>query len=229
MMYNINLLIDKMYESTDVLVQIGANDGIQDDLCRSSIIKTKINSHLIEPVPYIYNKLCQNYANYDNVQLYNFAIGKSNNNLDFFYVYPTDDLPIWTQGLGTFDQSKNFLGSGLAGLHLAEDLSNSDLYKTTKQRIRTEQIKTLTLDKFLETYLIKQIDFYISDTEGYDGIIFDQLNLKKYYPKIICMETHTLDTSSIEKINNKLSKFKYKILHQKWDTIAIRNDYASSY
>jgi len=144
-------------------------------------------------------------------------------------VYPTDDLPIWTQGLGTFDQSKNFLGSGLAGLHLAEDLSNSDLYKTIKQRIRTEQIKTLTLDKFLETYLIKQIDFYISDTEGYDGIIFDQLNLKKYYPKIICMETHTLDTSSIEKINNKLSKFKYKILHQKWDTIAIRNDYASNY
>lgn len=229
MTYQLNLLIKKLYRPGDCLLQIGANDGIQDDLCRTSIIEFGINSHLVEPVPYLYNELCDNYRKYKNVKTYNVAIGNENKHLDFYYVDPIEDLPVWTKGLGTFDTTKNFLGKGFGGLNLREDLSQSELYQKIKTRIKKIKIKTLKLETFLMNNDIKKIDFYISDTEGYDGIIFNQLDLNKYAPKIICMETHTLDPDTLSNINYKLKQSKYKIINQEWDTVAIRKDYATDH
>lgn len=229
MTYPISSIIEKLHTSGDCLIQIGANDGIQDDLLRSSIIKFEIDSHLIEPVPYYYNELKSNYNDYKNIKTYNYAISNQDGDIDFSYIYPIDDLPVWAKGLGTFDVTKNFLGNGLSGLNLRDDMSQSDLYQKMKTRIRTSKVKTLKLETFLAKKNISKIDFYVSDTEGHDWIIFNQLNLTKYFPKLILMETHTLVSNDLLQLNTKLKKFKYKIIHQQWDTVAIREDYAASY
>jgi FkbM family methyltransferase len=204
------------------LLQIGANDGLQSDPFRESIIKHQINSHLLEPIPEFYNMLVNNYSEYSWVKCYNLAITNTDGEDQIKYVPRIDGLPDWTQGLGTFDSSKNFLGEGKGGHGLSEDFSNTDIYQAVKNNIKHTTVKTHTLKTFIEKSNINQIDIYTSDTEGFDWVIFNQLDLDRFNPKIIFMETHTLGYEQNSLIDDKLTKYGYTILDKTWDTIAIK-------
>jgi FkbM family methyltransferase len=221
---NIKKLINDLFEDNNEinLLQIGANDGLQSDLFRESIIEYKINSHLLEPVPEYYNLLLENYSNYDWIKCHNLAITTEDGQSEIKYVPKINDLPEWTMGLGTFDDEKNFLGSGKGGLNLSIDYSNSELYKRVIKELIKIEVKTNTLNTFITDNNITKIDIYVSDTEGFDWIIFNQLDLKKFNPKIICMETHTLGDVQNKLIDEKLIEYGYSILEKDLDTIAIK-------
>jgi FkbM family methyltransferase len=203
------------------LIQIGANDGLQSDPFRETIINNKINSYLLEPIPDFYNMLKHNYSNCDWVKCFNLAITTENGEQEITYVPKINGLPEWTQGLGTFNVNKNFLGEGKGGGNLDTDYSNTDLYRQVKENIKKIIVKTKTLETFLTDQRIQKLDFYLSDTEGYDWVIFNQLDLNKYQPKVIYMETHTLGEYENSMIDEKLIKFGYNILDKRWYTIAI--------
>jgi FkbM family methyltransferase len=221
---NLNELINECFEDTNqlTLLQIGANDGQQSDLFRDLIIEYKIKSNLLEPIPEFYNLLVKNYSNYNWVKCHNLAITTDDGEREMRYVPKIEGLPEWTMGLGTFDVEKNFLGSGKGGYMLNEDYSNSKIYKKCMNEVKTINVNTSTLDSFIKKNDIKNIDIYISDTEGFDWIIFNQLDLNIFNPKIICMETHTLGNIENNLINDKLTKNGYTIIKQEWDTIAIK-------
>jgi FkbM family methyltransferase len=204
------------------LLQVGANDGLQSDPFRESIIRYKINSYVLEPIPDFFKMLSENYNDYPWVKCYNLAITKNNGVEEITYVPRVDGLPEWTQGLGTFDASKNYLGAGMGSNNLSEDYSETEIYKEVKKNIKKIKVNTNTLETFLETNNIEKLDLYVSDTEGYDWFIFEQLDLKKFKPKVIFMETHTLGEEQNEKIDKKLIDNGYTILDKTWDTIAIK-------
>ena len=205
-----------------VLLQIGANDGIQDDPIREYIIKTKIKSHLLEPIPVFYEELCRNYKNENNVNCYNLAIHEKTGKQIMSYVNDSS-LPVWTKGLGTFDTSKNGF-SGYGNYKLQTDLTNDPTFLAIDSKKETIEVETITLTDFFKRECIDRIDVYVTDTEGYDGKIFEQLDLHKYSPKVIMMETHTLGDEQNEKIIHKLEKYNYSVLENGWDTIAVKND-----
>lgn len=105
---------------------------------------------------------------------------------------------------------------------LSEDYSNSEIYKKCMNEVKTINVNTSTLDSFIKKNDIKNIDIYISDTEGFDWIIFNQLDLNIFNPKIICMETHTLGEDQNNLIDEKLIKNGYNIIKKEWDTLAIK-------
>lgn len=217
------LINDCFEETTQIhLLQIGANDGKQSDLFRNLIIEYRINSNLLEPIPDYYNLLIKNYSNYDWVKCHNLAITTEDGEREMKYVPKIDGLPEWTMGLGTFDEDKNFLGSGKGGYMLSEDYSNSEIYKKVMNEVRTINVKTSTLNSFIKKNDIKNIDIYVSDTEGFDWVIFNQLDLNIFNPKIICMETHTLGDIQNNLIDEKLIKNGYVIIEKELDTIAIK-------
>jgi FkbM family methyltransferase len=229
MTYDLTKIIDQYIDKNNkienfspILLQIGGNDGVQDDVCRNSIIKHKIRSHILEPIPDLFRELRQNYTGYDWVDCYNLAISDKEGFEDISYVYPYDDLPIWCKGLGTLDKSKNFLGSGYGGYKLSQNLSDTHLYKTIQTRIKNLQIETQSLNFFLTNNKINTVDIYVSDTEGYDYIIFNQINWNKIQPKIICMETHTLENTCLINMENMLKKNNYTIINNTWDTVAVK-------
>lgn len=155
-----------------ILIQIGANDGLQSDPFRESIISQKISSFLLEPVPEFYDMLKNNYSDYEWVQCFNLAISEKDGFEEMKYVPRILDLPEWTQGLGSFDITKNFLGEGKGGHNLSEDYSDSELYQKVRDNIKKIKVKTNTLETFIKSQNISRIDFYLSDTEGFDWLIF---------------------------------------------------------
>jgi FkbM family methyltransferase len=213
--YLISNYFSDIFPEDLTLIQIGANDGLQSDPFRDSIINYKIYSYLLEPIPDFYEMLKNNYAEYNFVKCFNLAI-------KITYVPKIEGLPDWTKGLGTFDTSKNFLGEGKGGQNLDTDFSTTDLYKKVKENVKKIIVKSNTLGTFIKSQNINKIDFYLSDAEGFDWIIFNQLDLKKFEPKVIFMETHTLGEYENSLIDEKLTMNGYTILDKSWDTIAIK-------
>jgi len=204
----------------EILLQIGANDGIQDDPIRDYILKNKVTAHLLEPIPIFYKQLCENYKDHPNVTCHNLAIHVKNGKATMTYV---DDptLPPWTKGLGTFDTTKNGF-SGYGNHNLKTNLANDPVYQSINAQKQQIVVNTNTLSTFLEAQNINRIDVYITDTEGFDGIIFNQLDLDVYTPHLIMMETHTLTTHENNLIDEKLRKHNYTITEKDWDTIAVK-------
>jgi hypothetical protein len=76
------------------------------------------------------------------------------------------------------------------------------------------------LNTFLPENEIDSIDVFVTDAEGHDFIIFNQLDFSKYSPKFIILETHTLSQRDKNVIVKKLVDNGYDILESSWDTIA---------
>jgi FkbM family methyltransferase len=212
---------DKLHDF--VVLQIGANDGIQDDLVRPLITKYNLKSHLVEPVLEYFQSLSHNYKDYSNVICYNIAISDIDGNKEMSVIKYNDTMSIWCKGLSTFDESYNFF-SGFGGLGLAEDLKNTDVYKQVIENKIKINVTTKKLETFLNDNQINSLDIFITDTEGHDFIIFNQLDLTKYHPKVIIMETHTLGENVNNLITDKLLKHGYTILENSWDIVAINNN-----
>ena len=206
-----------------VVLQIGSNDGVQDDLIRPLITKYNLKSHLVEPVEEFFQSLSNNYKNYSNVVCHNIAISDTDGLKEMSVIKYDNSMPIWCKGLSTFDESLNFF-SGFGGLGLGEDLRNTEIYKQINKNKIKINVTTKKLETFLNENKINSLDVFVTDTEGHDFIIFNQLDLDKYSPKIIVMETHTLGEEINNLITDKLLKYGYSIIENSWDIIAIKNN-----
>jgi FkbM family methyltransferase len=215
-------ILEDEYEneiSDFTIVQIGANDGMQDDPIQLLIKKYSPKAHLVEPVKELYKTLTTSYTDCPNVTCHNFAISDIDGEKKMITVDYDDSLPLWCKGLSTFDISRNFL-SGFGGYKLLEDLRKTEIFKKVKKAQKEISVQTKTLDTFFLENKIETIDVFITDTEGHDFIIFNQLDLTKYFPKLIMMETHTLGNEDKISINKKLLDNGYTILQDSWDIIA---------
>ena len=217
-------LIPQEEHSNLRVLQIGANDGFQNDPIALIIKKFSLHADLIEPMPVYFSELKETYKESTNVRCHNIAIAEIDGFKEMTYIKYNDTLPIWMKGLSTFAPEKNFLGTGHSGMNMTEDETSSYEWEYVRDNLETVNIQTTKLENFLEKNDIDRVDIYVSDTEGYDGIIFDQFDLNNFKPIIIIMETHTLDDVQNSKIEEKLEKFNYKIISKDTDTFAVREE-----
>lgn len=71
------------------------------------------------------------------------------------------------------------------------------------------KVQAITLEKILNKYKIKHIDFLSLDTEGYELNILKGLNLDKYRPNYMLIEIYKKDYENIIKF---LEIKKYKLI-----------------
>jgi FkbM family methyltransferase len=88
-----------------VFVEIGSNDGEQHDHLRPFILSRRWSGVMVEPVPYVFERLQRNYAGIDRVRLENAAIATQDGHLPFFHLVDATpeeraQLPDWYDGIG---------------------------------------------------------------------------------------------------------------------------------
>jgi FkbM family methyltransferase len=76
-----------------------------------------------------------------------------------------------------------------------------------------QNIKTITFEEILKKFKIKinSFDFLKIDIEGKDYDVLRNINLKKYRPKLICVEDSAIDNKNSNKIKNYLESIRYKL------------------
>jgi len=216
---NNNILLKNFLEKMQLdkneitILEIGGNDGYQNDLIYPYAIKTNFVTHILEPIPVYYEQLKILYENYKNVHTYNYAITKKTE-VDYInYIPPADNMPVWLKGCSSFFSDKNVI-NGMQTRNLDDSIApfvNETVMKYIKNNIQKLPVNCLSFKDFIELSKISNIDILVVDTEGYELEILKQIDLNKFSISLIILEYHNhycIDKLSMESL---LRKFNYSI------------------
>jgi FkbM family methyltransferase len=162
-------------------LQIGANDGLQDDPIHYFVGSYGWRGILMEPVPHLFGRLKENYKAATGLIFLNAALSQTDDHATFFYLRPADTLPPWCEGLGSFRQS--------VLLSHKRDIPDIESY------IVEEPVQCITFGSLISRYQLPQLDLILIDTEGYDLEILRQIDFTLVKPQMIIYEHKHLNES----------------------------------
>ena len=182
------------------LVVIGAHFGVW---LESEITKYKNQDILlVEPVPYNYNKLKDNFKNTKNIHICTNAIFSKNKLDKFYYVNENSISKLgkhWASGIGSFNKD-----------HILNHKTKR--FKIEPEDIDEIEIKFITFDDLIENYLIQSIDKLQIDVEGAEFEILNTIDYKK--TKINSLQFESKHFDGTFKEGEKLEKIKKKLISE---------------
>jgi FkbM family methyltransferase len=195
------------------IVQIGSNDGKSGDPIHDLLNENQTwKALLVEPIPFLFERLKHNYQNRAGVRFANVAIGESTGVTTFYFLEADlketlPHLPNYFDQLGSFnpDHIVNHLGEAI------------------RPWIKAVEIPTLSLPELLEQHSISQFDILHIDTEGYDWKILKQLDLNRFRPRIILFEhSHLTELEKQGALKHLGNDYWVKDLHVGGDYLCTR-------
>jgi FkbM family methyltransferase len=200
------------YKSKIKFIQVGSNDGITNDPIYQYIKKYRWEGVLVEPVPYLFHKLKDNYRNINaNVRFENCAIAHVKGRLKFYRLKENSlpNLPAWYDQLGSFD--KEVILKHRSVIPFFDELLVEDI------------VDTITFEDLLSKYNIAEVNLIHIDTEGYDYEILKMLRLETLVVDLIMFEHKHLTAQDYRSGLDLLRKSGFSVgLKDSSDTIAIR-------
>jgi FkbM family methyltransferase len=182
------------------IVQIGSNDGVTNDPIHQLLLANHSwEALLVEPVPYIFERLQNNYPNDVRFHFENAAISEEMGVLPFYHLHKrareeNPELPHWFDQIGSFDPShiRRHFGKDLEPFIVAVDV---------------QAIPMLTL---FGRHQVERIDLLHIDAEGLDWAILRQVDLERFRPEIILFEHSHLSVLTKSEALSVLEK-KYNV------------------
>lgn len=196
-----------------VFVEIGANDGEKHDHLRPLIVANEWRGVLVEPVPYLFERLRANYAGVARVELENAAIAEADGALDFYHLpeAPPEErahLPEWYDTIGSF--SREIV------------MRHATAIEGLAERIIETQVPALTFESLCQRHGLEQVDLVAIDTEGYDGRILGAFPFARYRPRLILYEHFHLGPQERAATLEHLHANGYDTIEEGLDTFAHR-------
>lgn len=195
----LTLMVTHELQKTDefFFLQIGAFDGVENDLIRPLVQKFELSGIVVEPQATAFRKLEKNYQKYPQVHVVNAAISDKNEIRNF---YTTSDAAIQT---ASFNRA-----------HLIK-------HNVAEEEIVRHEIQCFRIDKLLQKYQKDHFDLIQIDAEGYDYEIIKSIDFAKSKPSIIRFEHTHLSESDLSECIHLLASQGYQFLPEQQDLIAI--------
>jgi FkbM family methyltransferase len=206
------------HEEPVYFVQIGSYNGKDGDPLWPFITeRRRWQGILVEPVPDTFDSLQANYANSEPGRLVfeNIAISSTIGMKTMYRLseelltaaLPKRALPEWYFMLNSFDPTHHVRhGFGALGHCLLE-----------------EEVPCLSLQSLFELHKVQKLDLLHIDTEGHDGVILSQLNLSRYFPRLVIYEHKHLSEVEQCQLARMFENAGYSLEQTRIDTLAIRN------
>ena len=178
--YNPERLIERAFRGCEnvQVVQIGSNDGLSNDPVHSLLLRNPSwQALLVEPVPFLFERLQRNYPAESRFQFANVAVAESEDMLPFHYIAEAA-----RESAGNVSQHFDQLGS-FDREHIARHCGTA-----LDSFVVTANIPTLPLPILLERNGVSRIDLLHIDVEGYDWMVLRQLDLRHFQPAVILFE-----------------------------------------
>ena len=196
-----------------VFVEIGSNDGEQHDFLRPHILASDWTGVMVEPVPYVFERLQRNYAGIDRVALENVAVADRDATLPFFHLRDADEgersgLPDWYDGVGSFNREAI--------------LSHAPQMPDIAQRIVQHNVPTLRFASLCEQHGLDHVDLIVIDTEGYDWEIIRTIDLSAKTPRLIVYEHFHLSPHDRVACRSHVEAQGYETMEEGFDTFCLR-------
>jgi len=180
-------IIEKKARNIDnfFFIQIGAHDGVSDDLIHNLIIKYKWKGILIEPVKYLFEKLVENYNHCKGLIFENLAISDKNEYRNFYRLKRNNDnLPVIYDMIGSFSR---------------EHVLKHKRIPNIEKYLICERIKCISFSELIKKHSIRKIDLLHIDAEGFDYEIIKTIDFDIIKPFMIFFENvHLNEKDKIE-------------------------------
>ncbi|MES2489436.1 MAG: FkbM family methyltransferase [Pseudomonadota bacterium] len=190
-------------------IQIGSNDGDQLDPLKDAIRTKNWKGILIEPVPYVFEKLKKRLGSNPRLTLENIAISKQAGVMPFYHLrnaeeQALDKPPRWYDALGSFS--------------LDVVLKHENLIPDIKERVIVSNVNVTTFDDICRKNNVEKIDLIHIDTEGHDFEILKTIDFPRYRPKLVIYEHHHLNPVDRAAAQEYLRKSGYEVFEEILDT-----------
>lgn len=198
-------------------MQVGGNDGFQNDPICKFVKRHRWQGITIEPQKKAFQSLKAIYKN-DKVTPINAAIDAKNDTRKLYKVAFTDAR--WASGISSFlkkhleDKIKDGYIEGKA------KKSGIPLPKNQADWITYDEIDCLTFDSIFDTQTVSKIDLLQIDTEGFDFEIIKLFNFDRILPQVIIFESENLSTTDLADCKALLSAKGYQFKNFVGDTLA---------
>tara|TARA_B100001093_G_C26598436_1_gene914797 strand:- start:205 stop:816 length:612 start_codon:yes stop_codon:yes gene_type:complete len=192
------------------LVVIGAHFGVwlKDELSNFN----EKDILLVEPVPYNYNKLKEDFKNSSNIQICTNAVFSEHKRSKFYYVNENSISKLgkhWASGIGSFNKD-----------HILDHRTKR--FKIEEKDIVEIDIEFITFDNLVEKYSIESIDKLQIDVEGAEYEILKSIDYKKININSIQFESKHFDGTFKE--GKKLEEIKKKLISEGYKLNQIDNE-----
>jgi FkbM family methyltransferase len=195
------------------VVQVGANDGVMDDPLSGLIFQHRWSGVLVEPNPRNFAKLRQTYREHPQVRLEESAITERPGSVTLYRpIEMPDGEPNPFRGLDSMCPS-----------HF-ETLSWID--KDWQRYVEQVQVPSMTLASLFEKHSLREVHFFLTDTEGYDKIILDQLDNSGVRPPFLQFEYIHMPGPELAELKSRLRSQGYRLLGLRWDIFAYQPGWA---
>ena len=194
---------------TAFFVEIGSDDGEQHDHLRPFILSQQWRGIMVEPVPYVFERLRSNYGGLERVVLENAAIADRDGALPFYHLaQPAQDdpatLPSWYDATGSFSRE-----AVLAHARHIPDI---------EQRLVCTEVPSLTYESLRRKHDVAHVDLVLIDTEGYDWEILKRIELDADRPRLIAYEHFHLSPEDRLECREHLREHGYETMEEGFDT-----------
>jgi FkbM family methyltransferase len=195
-------------------IQIGSNDADHGDPLRGYVESHGWRGVLVEPVPYVFERLRTRYGSNRKIQLVNAAVATEDGRLPFYYVAESQDpgLPEWYDQIGSF-----VLEQVLDPYHVQEIPDLAD-------RVVKAEVPCFRFETLWRNHPLPQVDVVHVDAEGYDDQILGQIDFAEVRPTIILYEHKHLSEARRGLVAERLNAHGYQILDLEPDSLAVRRD-----
>lgn len=193
-----------------VFIQIGANDGMALDPLRTQVVCRRWSGVMVEPVPYVFERLKQRYGKHPRITLVNAAIADQEAMLPFYSLgepKPGEEVWGWYHALGSF--RKDVV------------LKHQYLIPDIEKRIEEIQVQSMRFETLCAQTGITRIDLLQMDTEGYDYEIIRRIPFAQFKPKLIIYEHQHLSAEDRIACRDLLHRQGYISFESGIDTAAL--------
>jgi FkbM family methyltransferase len=209
-------VLDAFADSTPdaCFLQIGAGDADYGDPLRRYVDRLGWRGVMVEPVPYLFERLRSRYAGSRRITLVNAAITEADGEIPFYYLAQSEDpgLPEWYDKLGSLD-----IENILHPYHV-------DNIPDLAERVVCRQVCGWTLATLWRAHPLPRLDLLLVDAEGHDDRILGQIDLDRHRPTIVIYERQHLTDVRRATVQERLSAHGYRVLDLGADALAVRRD-----
>jgi FkbM family methyltransferase len=197
-------IVERANRDDFFFVNIGANDGVSNDVIYPFIREYGWRGIVVEPLPPVFEELKRNYREFRGIAFEQVAIAATPR--PFFYIPPESgyDRP-WARQVGTLNRAYLLKTIGLLRLYEFD----GPVPDWLEQAVERVEVPCLTFDALMQKYRVERVDFLNIDAESADYEIFCSIDFSRYRPAILCIETSEMTEDQSADFERRLARLDY--------------------
>lgn len=202
-------------------LQIGANDGIINDPILKFILRDNWTGIRVEPLPAPFQKLQQLHAANKRVQTIQTLIANEPGKMSLYHYSFSNKR--WATGLASLEKAQ--LEKHIESGHVESKAKKfGDKLPSDKSTWITEtELPVEEINQFIAKAFSYKLNLLQIDTEGFDHVLVNALNLEKIDVDMICFERLHILENQFEPCLSKLKNYGYQIVSSNMDLLAFKD------